>query len=645
MNRVLLISVLLFGNIVFVYAQKLLPEASKPLIEHLLEVNKEWTSFETKADLSNQPTQFDNDEARIQLHLKSVVQLLKSADNNHLTNNQLSTRQALIKSLETYYQAAIFPQNHHFHHRHPIFKDQDERSCAVAFLMENTGHTDLVKEIQADANFSYLKELVIHYPEINTWAETSGFTINELALIQPGYSPPPQQWNQWGNGGGVDGHVNVMKKNDDGTLLFLGGDFTNVDGIEANSIIAWDGESWHTLGNGVTGEILDMQYEFGKLFIVGDFMLNDDLEWRNIAFWENNTWVGLQKGDMNGSVKTIHVGNEIMVGGDFEMIDGQAISYLAKRQYFQFQYHDWNNYVTKYVSGMNYDTIYNAFAVDAPVNVIRPVENRVLVAGEFTQTAPEVTSTLVQQINTQFMSYWAYNDWDISFTGPYHEVTSLEYLYGQLYVGSNNPDPLLCVLKAGFWTEQQMNVLDTTAVNQKIEGYTVRNGVVFAYGNLAPFDQFNGVYNSGFIDVNTNNASSHNVTQEGTVFDKTVSASVVFQDYVYFAGDFTWAGFESNTFNGLTYSPYEFITPTINVSQNDKFDIYCSNKKLFINYEMLNQKVTLNLFNLQGQLQDSFILAEGSNRLEEDISNLSNSIYVYQIDDGRTQVSGKIAVY
>ena len=65
-------------------------------------------------------------------------------------------------------------------------------------------------------------------------------------------------WNHVGTNGAnppgpaLNGHVNVMIVV--GSVLYVGGDFTTLNGFAAGRIAKWDGTSWSTLGDGVNDE-------------------------------------------------------------------------------------------------------------------------------------------------------------------------------------------------------------------------------------------------------------------------------------------------------------------------------------------------------------------------------------------------------
>ena len=392
-----LIIFILFGQSVF--SQPLLPQTESSMIQHLIEVNQEWEKKSLDLSLLQTEKSFNNDNERIQLHLQLVENFLRKSDVTHLSDLQIANRFHYLDILNDYWKQGIFPINIYHNQRQPYFVDQKGTACAVGYLVRESGAQEVVDLIQKESNYAYIEDLQKQYPELEKWADQNGFTLDELAWIQPGYPPAYQEYRTVGNDGGVAGKINVMKKNYSGDLLIMAGDFSSVDGVWANSIIAWDGEEWITLGNGVEGEIFAIDTDFnGNVYIGGNFILNDDPNVTNVAYWDGTTWHGLQQGEMQGTVYSVLKKGNLFVGGDFQSVDSQPFSYLAK---YDFNKEEWNNYSQFYIPGtITYDTINNSLVVDGPVYSISEVIGNVLIGGDFTQTAPQVNDDAINQTPT-----------------------------------------------------------------------------------------------------------------------------------------------------------------------------------------------------------------------------------------------------
>ncbi|MFK8007249.1 MAG: T9SS type A sorting domain-containing protein [Saprospiraceae bacterium] len=623
-----------------VFAQNIQPEEKNTLFHHMNEVNKEWSKQNVSMDILEKDISFPSDQFRIQMHLFLVEKILRERIVTRLTSDQISNRNHFLDILKMYAASGVFPKNIYHQNRQPYFVDHLETACAVGHLIQKSGATDLVEKIKVENNFAYLAELKNDFPEINSWATENGFTTEELAWIQPGYPPVSPPYSQVGDGGGVDGKINVMKSNGDNTLLYMAGEFSEVDGVAANSIIAWDGENWQTFGEGVDGEIFDVAHGYGidEFIICGDFILNGDTEYSNIAYWNGEEWKGLQKGDMEGVVYAIYYnGATLNVGGDFLKINEQPISYLARINDLDSLV--WNNDFSKLnLSTFSYDIFPEAFSVNGPVKDFLKLDGNLLISGDFTQTAPNNTDSIINKISTSNLVYW--NHYDNWVTGFNQEMDAVENLFygsdGKLYcTGLLNGEHNMGVLKAGLWENIPFAHLDAFNEN-KVHGFFEMNEGIYSYGNIIPI--FSMIYSQGFIGV------GGSLTYGGT-FDKTVRAVEVFQDEVYFAGDFTQVS-NSSFFDGLVKSPFSTQS---NISKEgifvkNKIQIFNTENQLNIRYENLGKNATMNLFNMQGQILKSINLPQGSQELEVGLSSWAGGMYVYQVVNEAGKQAGKFHI-
>jgi hypothetical protein len=96
-----------------------------------------------------------------------------------------AARKREISRLAAYREAGRFPRNHRILGRTPTFVDDRGTPCAVGFLMQGSGHRDLVKSIARDDNNVYI-ENIEDGPALD-WIQLSGLTQDECARIQPSY--------------------------------------------------------------------------------------------------------------------------------------------------------------------------------------------------------------------------------------------------------------------------------------------------------------------------------------------------------------------------------------------------------------------------------------------------------------------------
>ena len=135
------------------------------------------------------PTPTTHETERIQVHLSYVEELLRSA-NHHLSAAQSANRVEVINLLHQYWLAGVFPVNRDYpSERRPCFIDADGNICAVGFLIEQTKGREMAELINEKHQYDFLLDM--HEPAIEEWAKEYGLTLEECAMIQPTYGPPP----------------------------------------------------------------------------------------------------------------------------------------------------------------------------------------------------------------------------------------------------------------------------------------------------------------------------------------------------------------------------------------------------------------------------------------------------------------------
>lgn len=142
-------------------------------------------------------------DSLIEAHLITVEAALRAAPTEHLDPAARAERARLLDILHGYHLAGAFPQppagtllrprpvavpgGYDQPGTTPWFVDADERACAVGHLLRASGHDALVSVVSQADNGAWLAEL--EGPELTRAAAEMGFTLGELARIQPGYRP------------------------------------------------------------------------------------------------------------------------------------------------------------------------------------------------------------------------------------------------------------------------------------------------------------------------------------------------------------------------------------------------------------------------------------------------------------------------
>jgi hypothetical protein len=152
---------------------------------HLLVVNGQWSTMDPAVLNDQRSVAFASEAARIADHLHRVADRLAERTAPTLVEGPSQRRLALLDTLQAYADRGRFPLNNTVPGRTPVFIDEQGTACAVGQLMIGSGHEALAEQIRKEMNLAYVYD--IDLPEVAVWARDHGFTIDELAWIQPTY--------------------------------------------------------------------------------------------------------------------------------------------------------------------------------------------------------------------------------------------------------------------------------------------------------------------------------------------------------------------------------------------------------------------------------------------------------------------------
>jgi hypothetical protein len=142
------------------------------------------------------PTSHDGEAERMHIHLQYVRALLADQP---ATQPALAARRAeLLGYLDDYIAKGITPLNDALPWRSPVFIDANGSICAVGYLIERSAGRALAEQIARAHRYDFLEDIAAAMPEVEAWIAGSGFTLTELASIQPGYMQPQvEDWLRW----------------------------------------------------------------------------------------------------------------------------------------------------------------------------------------------------------------------------------------------------------------------------------------------------------------------------------------------------------------------------------------------------------------------------------------------------------------
>ncbi len=140
------------------------------------------------ATLGELPGPGVNADERVRIHLEYVHSLLASRDVSHLSDQLQETRARHLANLRRYVDAGVFPRNRLYSDQsRPCFIDDEGRVCAVGYLITTSAGREVAEAINAVFQSEFLWRM--NDPVVLDWVESSGFSMLELCMIQPGYLP------------------------------------------------------------------------------------------------------------------------------------------------------------------------------------------------------------------------------------------------------------------------------------------------------------------------------------------------------------------------------------------------------------------------------------------------------------------------
>ncbi len=142
------------------------------------------------------PDAADPEPLRMRVHLEHVRDWLAARP---ATRPELAGRRAeLLGYLGEYIAKGETPVNTYVAHRSPVFIDERGNICAVGYLIERSVGRALPAQIAAAPRLDFLEDIAAAMPVVRAWVEASGFSLDELASIQPAYAAPAaSEWKTW----------------------------------------------------------------------------------------------------------------------------------------------------------------------------------------------------------------------------------------------------------------------------------------------------------------------------------------------------------------------------------------------------------------------------------------------------------------
>jgi N-acetylneuraminic acid mutarotase len=375
------------------------------------------------------------------------------------------------------------------------------------------------------------------------FGSAGGVSANRVAR----FNTQTNTWSLLGTGSsnGVEGRVSTLAVV--GNEVVVGGEFTSAGGVSANNVARFNTltNTWSRLGtgsqNGVNGLGVNALAVVGnEVFVGGSFTEAGGVSANNVARFntQTNTWSSLGTGSSNGVEGRVSalavVGNEVVVGGNFNLAGGVSANRVAR---FNTQTNTWSSLGTGSSNGVSgIGLVY--------VNALAVVGNEVFVGGSFTE-AGGVSANGVARFNTQT------NTWSSLGTGSSNGVNNVVYALAvvgnEVFVGGDftSAGGVFANRVARFNTQtntwSSLGTGSSNGVNNVVYALAVVGNEVFVGGD---FTSAGGVSANRVARFNTqtNTWSSLGTGSSNGVGGVVVYALAVVGNEVFVGGYFTSAG-------------------------------------------------------------------------------------------------------
>ena len=552
--------------------------ANETHLQSLYRVNKEvLLQSDIPKNWSCEISNATNFNQAIQLHLASVIQVLSLRNVQHLSRSQQNQREYLLKSLENYSMQGTFPVNDYLLYQNPVFIDRYDTHCAVGYLMQQSGSENLARQIQRNQNFAYVRQISVN--GVSEWANEHGFTLDELAWIQPGYPPNTVVSPLLG---GLNGAVNdIFMYNGD---VIVAGNFSQADGQPANNIASYisgfAGFLWIETFGGTNGPVYALDTLNYQLIAAGEFSIAGTTAVNNITRLGNNGWEAMG-GGIFGKVNDLewHEG-ELYAAGDFQFIaGGPANADIAK----------WN--------GVDWMPL--GWGTNGSINALRSSPDGLLFAGDFTEAGN------ASMLNVGKMFGGVPESLGLGIAA---EANDIEFWNNKPIIAANLKHQGevfgLMQFNAGNW--ETFSGISEMAANDSLGSMhclLITNNDLFVGGDFSVMELMTfGENVAKWISPNTYPTSV-------AVFDSTVLCLENFQGSLLAGGDFTQhLGTEINHIASLD-----------NVLRIENLEIETSDFSIFPNpcsgefsFQNKGKAIRMELYSMEGKLINSFFAQENA---------------------------------
>jgi hypothetical protein len=578
------------------------------IVHQLSQVNKKWLVENFNQQILNDLTLKDvNSNDAIKLHLLLVAKILENRSMENLSEKQINNRKQLLKKLENYADDGTFPINNNLiAYRSPIFIDQIGTHCAVGYLMQQSGHESLAQSINSKERFAYIKNIKTY--GVKEWASANGFSLDELAWIQPSY-PLSTIVNEVSKG--VDGVVNTICPLNNTTIL-IGGKFTKelANNVVCNNIalVTQSGFGWviSPLQNGVN-DTVNIIYKNGNDVIVGGaFSQANGVTANNICLLKplNSSQMFVPMGSLNNTVNDIEVYNGNIYAA------GRFTDFLSK----------WN--------GTSWVGVSNGMIYGNAVHALHNYKGALIIGGDFEIATGALRTNIAKYIDTTGVYMMGFGTRQIIF--DFETLNDSLYAAGKFIAGTDTT--AVHIYREDTWGVGGWEGWHHEYQTGYIKDLNVINNKLVACGDFQINQLMNSGSHFGSLEKNQNNTYISPILN--TNFP--VLTSCVIGNETIVGGTFTshFGGTGNLALNRLAV--LSNLPNSVTKQVLNKITVYPNPASNYLNVEKFRNTV-FTIFTIDGD-----VVAEGLiNEQKINIESLKRGVYILRVDGNNIKFEKK----
>ena len=137
-----------------------------------------------------------------------------------------------------------------------------------------------------------------------------------------------ESWDSVGPAPGPNDFVSKVVL--DGSLVYICGTFTEINGAPAGRVAVWNGVDWNMMGGGMNAACEDMALgPDGRLYVVGEFSTAGGTPARGIAVWDGAAWSAVGNFSEDASKVAVAQDGTVYVMGNFFELNGMLVNKIA----------------------------------------------------------------------------------------------------------------------------------------------------------------------------------------------------------------------------------------------------------------------------------------------------------------------------